>query len=66
MLLSTVFGLTPAEAKLASMLARGLLLDQIAHNLSVSKDTARNQLHAVFAKTNTHRQSELVAVLAGI
>jgi DNA-binding CsgD family transcriptional regulator len=34
--------------------------------LSIARDTARNQLKAVFAKTNTHRQGELVALLSRI
>jgi DNA-binding CsgD family transcriptional regulator len=33
--------------------------------MSISPDTAR-QLKAVFAKTDTHRQSELVALLLQI
>jgi DNA-binding CsgD family transcriptional regulator len=34
-----------------------------ARELKIARETARNQLKAVFAKTNTHRQSELVALL---
>jgi hypothetical protein len=30
---------------------------------SMTRETARNQLKSVFAKTDTHRQSELVALL---
>jgi DNA-binding NarL/FixJ family response regulator len=33
-----------------------------AHELKISRETARNQLKSVFAKTDTHRQSELVAL----
>jgi DNA-binding CsgD family transcriptional regulator len=32
--------------------------------LGISKITARNQLKTIFSKTDTHRQSELVALLA--
>jgi DNA-binding CsgD family transcriptional regulator len=60
-LLARAFGLTPAEARLASIIAEGLNPERAAEELSISKVTARNQLKAIFAKTGTHRQSELVA-----
>jgi DNA-binding CsgD family transcriptional regulator len=63
-LLSKSFGLTPAEARLTSIIAAGLNPERAAEELSISKVTARNQLKAIFAKTATHRQSELVALLS--
>jgi DNA-binding CsgD family transcriptional regulator len=63
-LLTKVFGLTPAEANLASLIAEGTSPEAAAAELGIARDTARNQLKAVFAKTDTHRQSELVALLA--
>jgi DNA-binding CsgD family transcriptional regulator/PAS domain-containing protein len=60
-LLAKAFGLTPAEARLASIIAEGLNPERAAEELGISKVTARNQLKAIFAKTGTHRQSELVA-----
>jgi DNA-binding CsgD family transcriptional regulator len=63
-LLSKAFGLTPAEARLASIIAEGLSPERAAEELSISKVTARNQLMLIFAKTDTHRQSELVALLS--
>jgi DNA-binding CsgD family transcriptional regulator len=62
-LLTRVFGLTPAEARLASMIGEGLNPECAAEELGISTVTARNQLMAIFAKTDTHRQSELVALL---
>jgi DNA-binding CsgD family transcriptional regulator len=62
--LSQLFGLTLAEAKLAGLVAIGTALPQAASRLGISHQTARNQLKAVFAKTDTHRQAELVALLA--
>jgi DNA-binding CsgD family transcriptional regulator len=53
------FRVTPSEAKLACVIARGIA----ARELKISRETARNQLKSVFAKTDTHRQSELVAQL---
>jgi DNA-binding CsgD family transcriptional regulator len=63
-LLARAFGLTLAEARLAALLATGIALEAAAQRLGVSRETARTQLKAVFAKTETHRQSELVALLA--
>jgi DNA-binding CsgD family transcriptional regulator len=63
-LLTKAFGLTAAEAKLASFIAEGLNPERAAEELGISKATARNHLKAVFAKTGAHRQSELVAMLS--
>jgi DNA-binding CsgD family transcriptional regulator len=62
--LCAAFGLTAAEARLATRLASGLGIDAAAAPLGVSRETARTQLKAVFAKTNTSRQAELAALLA--
>jgi DNA-binding CsgD family transcriptional regulator len=63
-LLSKIFGLTPAESRLASALTDGGTLLEAAKGLNISWETARTQLKAVFLKTDTHRQSELVALLS--
>jgi DNA-binding CsgD family transcriptional regulator len=63
-LLSGAFGLTPAEARLATIIAEGRNPEHAAEELQISKATARNQLKAIFAKTATRRQSELVALLS--
>ena len=62
-IIAKTFRLTPSEAKLACILARGASPDIAARELKISRETARNQLKSVFAKTDTHRQSELVALL---
>jgi DNA-binding CsgD family transcriptional regulator len=61
--LMRLFGLTPAEARLAARLGSGETLEETAEALQVSLGTARNQLKAVFAKTQTSRQAELIALL---
>lgn len=63
-LLAGVFGLTPAEARLASIIAEGRNPEDAAEELRISKSTARNHLKAIFAKTATRRQAELVALLS--
>jgi DNA-binding CsgD family transcriptional regulator len=62
-ILAKTFRLTPSEAKLACIIARGAPPYIAARELKISRETARNQLKSVFAKTDTHRQSELVALL---
>ena len=61
--LAQLFGLTPAEALLASELARGYSLDEAAGHLNVSRNTARSQLQSIFMKTGVNRQGELVRML---
>jgi PAS domain-containing protein len=62
--LAHAFGLTRAEARLANALLREAALEGAAARVGVSAATARNQLQAVFHKSGTHAQAELVALLA--
>jgi DNA-binding CsgD family transcriptional regulator len=62
-LLQQVFGLTRGEARLANQLLCGRSLQDIAAASGVTMGTVRSQTKAVFAKTHTHRQAELVALL---
>ena len=62
-ILAKTFRLTTPEAKLACIIARGAPLPIAARELEIPWETARTQLKSVFAKTYTHRQSELVALL---
>ncbi len=61
-----MFGLSPREAELAAALAGGRSLKQAAAYRQISMATARTQLAAIFKKTNTTQQSQLVALLLGI
>jgi DNA-binding CsgD family transcriptional regulator len=61
--LERLFGLSPAEARLATRLADGEGLDEAAVALGVSRNTARSQLQSVFAKTGINRQGDLVRLL---
>jgi DNA-binding CsgD family transcriptional regulator len=58
------FMLTPAEAQIALGIAEGKTIATIAKMRGVAVSTARGQLKSVFVKTGTHRQAELVALLA--
>ncbi|MBA1146897.1 hypothetical protein H0Z60_07460 [Ectothiorhodospiraceae bacterium WFHF3C12] len=61
--LCEVFGLTSREAELASHIARGRTVARTAQIMAISRSTARVHLERVLAKTGTHRQTELVAVI---
>jgi DNA-binding CsgD family transcriptional regulator len=45
-------------------IARGETLASIAEAHGIAMTTAKTHLHSVFIKTRTHRQAELVALLA--
>ena len=62
-LLAATFELTPAQARLATRLARGDSVEAAAQEAGIALATARNQLKTIFQKTGTHRQAELVALL---
>ena len=65
-LLAIVFGLTPAEAKLAAHIALGIGIDGAAAVLRIARETARSQLKAVFLKTDVRSQPELLALLGRV
>lgn len=61
--LSESFGLTPAEVRLARKLRDGRSLQDAADEMSVSVNTVRNQLRAIFDKMGLKRQSDLIKAL---
>lgn len=64
--LMSLFGLSPAEARLARALCHGETLEEYAEAQSVKLPTVKTQLRAVFAKTQTDRQAALVNLISGI
>ncbi|MCK0508165.1 helix-turn-helix transcriptional regulator [Aromatoleum anaerobium] len=62
-LMKRLYGLTPAESTLTLKLLDGLTVDEAAEELSISRNTARCQLRAIFAKTGVTRQTELLRML---
>ena len=65
-LLRRLYGLTPAECRLAQQLLNGETLAGAAKQLGVSESTAKTQLQHIFQKTDTHRQAELVRLLLSL
>jgi DNA-binding CsgD family transcriptional regulator len=62
--LRELFGLTPMECELARELVVGSSLQDCALHLAISEGHARQRLQAIFCKTGTARQGELIALLA--
>lgn len=61
--LRDLFGLTRTEAAIASELARGRSLAEIAVALGVGPATTRSHLKKILAKTGTSRQAEAVSLI---
>jgi DNA-binding CsgD family transcriptional regulator len=61
--ISGLFGLTPAEARVAVAIMGGASTREAAAALGVSFHTVRHQLQSMLEKTGASRQSELVAML---
>jgi DNA-binding CsgD family transcriptional regulator len=58
-----LFGLTTRETQILNGLCRVSSLQALAANLGISREAVRFHLKSIFQKTNTHRQSELVALV---
>jgi DNA-binding CsgD family transcriptional regulator len=68
-----LFGLTPSEALVATLLANGYSLAEAAEKLQLTENSVRTYSKKIYAKTGVKRQAELVclvlksvALLAGI
>jgi DNA-binding CsgD family transcriptional regulator len=60
-----LYGLTPAEAKVAAIIVRGRSARQAAEELKLSYNTIKSHLKRIFAKTGTARQADLVRLIVG-
>jgi DNA-binding CsgD family transcriptional regulator len=61
--LKTLFGLTPAEARLAHQLAKGVSVEDYADAAAISVATVRTQLRSILGKTGESRLQDLVRML---
>jgi DNA-binding CsgD family transcriptional regulator len=61
-MLESLFCLTPREAQIMSMVGSGEAVDAIAKRLAISREAVRFHLKGIFAKTASHRQSDIVAL----
>lgn len=58
-----LYGLTPAETRLAELLIDGLTLAEIADAMRLKLSTVRVYLKQIFSKTGVHRQPMLIRML---
>lgn len=65
-LLRLLFDLTPAEARLARLIALGHTAPRAAAQLGIQANTARAHLKAIYAKTGLAGQTELALALTGL
>jgi len=65
-LLRQFHGLTAAEARLASLLAGGLTLQEATETLGITANTARGYLKNAFSKTGVRTQAQLVRVVLAV
>ncbi len=61
--LQRLYGLTPAEAVVASLVGVGQPVLDAARQLGVQTNTVRVQLKQIYAKTGAHHQSALVSLI---
>jgi DNA-binding CsgD family transcriptional regulator len=61
--LSDLFGLTPAECRVALLLGDGHAPRKIANMVGVTDNTVRSQMKSIFSKTGVKRQGELIRLL---
>jgi DNA-binding CsgD family transcriptional regulator len=63
-LLKGLFGLTPAEARVAMLLVAGLGPKEISEQMDTTQNTVRFQLKVVYRKTGVNRQSQLARLIS--
>jgi DNA-binding CsgD family transcriptional regulator/PAS domain-containing protein len=63
-LIAQLYGLTPAECRLAEALLASQTLAEYGERVGLTRNTIKTELKSLFAKTGTARQSDLVRQLA--
>jgi DNA-binding CsgD family transcriptional regulator/PAS domain-containing protein len=65
-LLKALYGLTPAEARIALLLLDGKSNEQITVLLRITRNTLKTQTRSIFDKTGVRRQSQLIRLLMSL
>ncbi|QIL83450.1 helix-turn-helix transcriptional regulator [Diaphorobacter sp. HDW4A] len=63
-LLQQLYGLTPAESRVALALNQGEVPKQIAQRTGATAGTVRIQIKSIFAKTGVNRQADLIRLMS--
>lgn len=61
--LGNLFGLSPSEAKLAIGISRGRSIAEVAREIGITVETARNYSKIVYGKTGARGQADLVRII---
>ncbi|MBZ9723721.1 LuxR C-terminal-related transcriptional regulator [Mesorhizobium sp. CO1-1-11] len=64
--LTTLFDLTPSEARVLLRIGSGLSASKSALALGIGENTLKTHLNRIFAKTGTRRQADLVKLVSDI
>lgn len=64
--LAKLFGLSPAESRVAAALMQGSRMSEIAVESGVEITTLRTQLRSILRKVGVERQTDLIRVLASV
>jgi DNA-binding CsgD family transcriptional regulator len=62
-LVAKLFGLAPAEARLAILLGEGLTLREAAAKMGITENSVRSYSKNIFHKTGLNRQAEIVRLI---
>ena len=65
-ILRALYSLSPAECRMADLLAQGFTVTAIADQMKTTVGTARFRLKEIFRKTNTARQAQLVQLIGAL
>jgi DNA-binding NarL/FixJ family response regulator len=64
--LTQLYGLSPAESRVALALTQGKRMTELAREFDVQITTLRTQLSSILKKCEVERQSDLVRLIASI
>ena len=65
-LMKTSYGLTPAEIRVAEMLAECLTVDETAERMVISRSTVKAHQARIYEKTNTNSRAKLMKLLVSL
>ncbi|MGI9211650.1 MAG: helix-turn-helix transcriptional regulator [Methylococcaceae bacterium] len=65
-LIESAYGLSKTEARLATLISRGLSVEEYAEEHKVSVSTARTQMRSVYKRTNTSGITKLAKLIQGL